>query len=393
MMAEWRWFYNMKKSSALKVAFPISSVWFAALVGPSMVSGIFATSYYTSYGVWGLFLPCITFAVACFIITMGAEVVRKYKTYDYHSFSMNLYGKASRFFCPILEVYMVIVMIVSGSAVVAMGSTLLQELTGAPPIVGALLMSAVCMCLVLWGESLIRKSSVVISVIMIGGLILLAFFSIQNRSSQLQTMLSSWYVPQNASLKKGILNAIALGFSNSANALVLTSVEQTVTKKKHSVAIGAVSFIMNVGVFVLTTLLTLPYSPEVLSDQMPTLYIINNYLAGAVPWLPMVYMLTMFVALMDSSQLYAVASRTMQFYPNTGIFYENTRLKTFLTGIVYFAISILISMFGLRAIVSRGYSMLGYIAIPLIAFPVCFLIPLRDRKKKLITTSSSTQLS
>ncbi|WRS28712.1 hypothetical protein U6B65_06145 [Oscillospiraceae bacterium MB08-C2-2] len=372
----------MKNTSTFKIAFPIASVWFAALVGPSMVSGIFATSYYTSYGVWGLILPCLTFAVACFIITMGAETVRRQKTYDYSSFSKAIYGKASRFFSPILEVYMVIAMIVSGSAVVAMGATLLHELIGAPPIVGAIGMSAICMCLVLWGESLIRKSSVVISMVMIGGLLLLAFFSIQYRAGTLADMISSGYVPEGATMSSGIRKALALGFSNSANALVLTSVEQTVTKRRHSWAIGGISFVMNVGVFVITTLLTLPYSPEVLSEQMPTLYIIHQYLAASVPWLPTVYMLTMFVALMDSSQLHAVASRTMQFYPNTGILRDNVKLKTFLTGIVYFAISILISMLGLRTIVGTGYSLLGYLAIPLIAVPVCIVAPLRRMRQK-----------
>lgn len=346
-----------------------------------MVSGIFATSYYTSYGVWGLLLPCLTFAVACFIITMGAETVRHHKAYDYHSFAKAIYGKASPLFSSILDIYMVIAMIVSGSAVVAMGATLLHELTGAPLIVGALLISAICMCLTLWGESLIRKSSVVISVVMIGGLLLLAFFSIRNRAGELQTMLQSGYVPENASPLSGVTKALALGFSNSANALVLTSVEQTVTKRRHSWAIGGVSFGMNVGVFILTTLLTLPYSPEILAEQMPTLYIIRQYLQVSVPWLPVVYMLTMFVALMDSSQLHAVASRTMQFYPNTGVFKGNKRLKTFLTGIAYFALSILISMLGLRTIVGTGYTLLGYLAIPLIAVPVCIVAPWRRRRQ------------
>ncbi|MFV0412822.1 MAG: hypothetical protein ACK5L3_06050 [Oscillospiraceae bacterium] len=376
----------MKKKSALKIAFPISSVWFAALVGPSMVSGIFSTAYYAPYGVWGLVLPCLTFAIACFIITMGAEVVRKHKVYNYSSFAKVIYGKLAKVFSPLLEVYMVIAMIVSGSAVVAMGSTLLNELVGAPKLVGAIAMALICMALVLWGEELVRKSSVVISAFMIGGLALLAFYSISSRADILQNMLSSWYVPEGAVLGPGIMGAMALGFSNSCNALVLSSVEQTVTRRRHSVAIGITSFVMNVGVFAITTLLLLPYTPEVLAEQVPTLFIIKNYLAAKVPWLPTVYMLTMFVALMDSSQLHAVVSRTMGLYPNKGIFKGNTRLKTILTGIIYFAISILISFLGLRTIVGKGYSLLGYVAIPLIAVPICIVMPLKglraSKKKK-----------
>ncbi len=212
---------------------------------------------------------------------------------------------------------------------------------------------------------------------------LLAVLAISNRADTLLDLLARGYVPENISVKTGIVSAMALGFSNASNALVLCSVEQTVKERKHSVAIGIVSFVMNVGVFIVTTLLILPYSPDVLMEQVPTLFIIKTYLVQATPWLPVVYMVTMFVTLMDSSQLHAVVSRTMCFYPDTGFFKDNTRLKIVITGLIYFTISILISLLGLRTIVGKGYSLLGYLAVPLIAFPICVLMPLKEIKVSL----------
>ena len=61
----------MKKRNSFSVAFPIASVWFGALVGPSMVSGVFAAVYFMPYGMWGLLLPFVSMAVASLIVTCG----------------------------------------------------------------------------------------------------------------------------------------------------------------------------------------------------------------------------------------------------------------------------------------------------------------------------------
>ena len=149
-------------------------------------------------------------------------------------------------------------------------------------------------------------------------------------------------------------------------------------EKKHAVAIGVCSFVLNSLAFILSTLLLLPYCPDVLLDAVPTLSVIENFLAQRAPWLPTVYMVTMFPALLSSGapQLHAVAYRVKGLYPKRGVF-ADARVCNLTTGILYFALCIAISSFGLRAIISKGYSMLGYLAIPLIVLPICVIIPLR----------------
>ncbi len=58
-----------KRYSSFSVAFPIASVWFGALVGPSMVSGAFAVVYFMPYGMWGLLLPFVSMGVASVIVS------------------------------------------------------------------------------------------------------------------------------------------------------------------------------------------------------------------------------------------------------------------------------------------------------------------------------------
>ena len=374
----------MKQKHSLKIALPVSFVWFGALVGPSMISGAFAAAYFAPYGAAGLLLPMLSMGIAAIIIAMGADITRRERVYSYSMLANRIYGRYSRVLTPLLEVYMVIAMIVGGSAVVSMGGTFLQGLTGLPELVGAVVMAVISIALVLWGERLVRASSSVMSVVMIVGMLLLSAIAMANRPQQLAEALQSFRVPEGVSLRAGISGAVALGFSNACNALTLCAVEQEVREKKHAVAIGICSFVLNSLAFILSTLLLLPYCPDVLLDAVPTLSVIENFLAQRAPWLPTVYMVTMFLALLSSGapQLHAVAYRVRGLYPKRGVF-ADARVCNLTTGILYFALCIAISSFGLRAIISKGYSMLGYLAIPLIVIPICVNVPLSRSLREL----------
>ena len=60
--------------TTLRVAFPVASVWFGAVVGPSMVSGAFAIVYFAPYGAWGVIFPMLAMAIAAVVIGMGANI-------------------------------------------------------------------------------------------------------------------------------------------------------------------------------------------------------------------------------------------------------------------------------------------------------------------------------
>ena len=179
---------------------------------------------------------------------------------------------------------MVIAMIVGGSAVIAMSSTFLNDLLGIPQLGGALIMAVICIVLVLWGAGLVRSASSLMSVVMIAGLVILAVLIISERSKELGTIVSTWYAPEKNSFWIGLPGAVALGLSNCCNALTLSAVEQKVSRTRDCAAIGIISFVMNSTAFIITTLMLLPYCPEVLTNTIPILSIIHQHLLTDVPW-------------------------------------------------------------------------------------------------------------
>ncbi len=372
----------MKRRSSFKVAFPVASVWFGALVGPSMVSGAFASLYFVPYGVFALMLPLLSMGVASLIIAMGAEVTRHERVYSYSELSDRVYGKYSSVLSPLLELYMVLAMVIGGSSVVSMAGTFFGGLTGLPAICGSVLISILSIVLVLWGAKLVRASSLVISLLMIFGMVALALSAILERPAETAALFTDSEKLQPSVALKGIKGAMALALSNSVNALTLCSVEQKVETRKDSIWIGILSFLMNSFAFIITTLMILPYS-EVQSEAVPVLSIVNAFLSERMPWLPALYMITMFFALLSSGapQLNAVAYRINKLYPDREIF-KSPLLRNLITGVIYFLLCILISTVGLRTIIGKGYAALGFLAIPLIAIPLVIIMPLRYRKEK-----------
>lgn len=258
-----------------------------------MVSGAFAIVYFAPYGAWGVIFPMLAMGIAAVVIGMGANIARRFRAYEYNLYSQKLYGRFAKILSPVLEIYMLIAMCVGGSAVIAMSSVFLKDLFHIPELAGAVIMAIICIILVLWGDELVRYVSSVMSLVMIAGLITLAVLIISQRGEMMTHIISSWYVPDGASVKAGAIGAVALGLSNCCNALTLSSVEQRVKDKGECAAIGILSFIMSSMAFILSTLMVLPYCPEALTDTIPVLNIVKQYLIEKVPWLHIVYVVTM----------------------------------------------------------------------------------------------------
>ncbi len=372
-----------KTHSSFRVAFPIAAVWFGALVGPSMVSGAFAVVYFSPYGVWGLVLPLISMGVASVIVTCGLMGVKIWHIDNYSDYGRKLYGCYAFILSPLLEVYLILAMIVGGSSVIVMGGIFFQDLLGTPLIYGQLLMAIISSVLVLWGAELVRNTSSFMTVLLLFGFAVMIVVSCSYGFDSLKCKLANWYVPEGKNFWMGVGPAVALGLSNACNALTLSSVGQKITTKKDVVLTGILAFFLNTVMFVGCVLFLLPYIPEVLQEAVPNLFVIQHYLVDVVPWLPTVYHIVMLFGLASSGapQLNAVVYRADQLYPRKGI-WKKSIYRNLCTAVIYMSICIVISFLGLRTIIGAGYSMLGYLAIPLIVFPLCILLPIRLYKGK-----------
>ena len=371
------------KESGFRVGFPIGAVFFGSLVGPSMVSGIYSKVYLVPYGMWGFVFALFFPLISSVIIGFSAELVRRNNVYDYNSFCRVLYGKLSFICTPVMEIYMLMAQVLTLSAVVTMGGSMLNDIFGLPDIIGTLILAALCLLLVLWGAELVRKAASTMCVILMIGFIVLVGLAVHNRADEFSNMVTSWYVPEGANVGLGVWNAILFGFSGACNGMVLCSLMQKVKTKKHSFSTGLWCFILTSIVLIMEVLVILPYVPDVLVSEIPTLWIIDNWLVTNIPWLPALYHIIMFFALITSGvpANQAIISRVQKILPGKGIFRHAISAKA-LIGIGFLILVLLVSRLGLTTIVSSGYSSLGAIGIPLIAIPTCIIMPIKWYRKR-----------
>jgi uncharacterized membrane protein YkvI len=347
-----------------------------------MVSGTFAAVYFAPYGAWGLVLPLIAMGAACVIVAFGVNGARIAGIFEYSGYANFLYGKAARILSPLLELYIIAAMIVGGSAVIAMGGIFFNGLLGISEFAGSLLMAVLSTVPVLWGDSLVRKASVLMTIVLIMGFIILILYGAWEKREDLGRIVSHWETPDGMGFFSGLRGTLFLGLSNAPNAITLCSVSQKLEKQSDSVLVGIISFIINSLCFIGCTAFILPFTPSILKESVPNLFIINNFFAAKLPFLPLLYSIIMLFGLVSSGipQLHAVTSRVIKLYPSN-TFMNNKPLKNFFTSVVYMTLCILISFLGLRVIIGRGYSLLGQLAIPLIGIPVCIILPLRVHLK------------
>ncbi|MDR1069544.1 MAG: hypothetical protein LBL37_01985 [Gracilibacteraceae bacterium] len=370
------------ESSGFKVGFPIGAVFFGSLVGPSMISGIFSKVYFVPYGAWA-FVFALSFPVITgIIIGFSAELTRRHKVYDYNSFCRVLYGRFSPVCTPLMEIYMLMAQILTLSAVVSMGGTFMHQLAGWPPLAGALFLGLICLILVLRGAAMIRRLASVFCVILAAGFALLTGAALYSQWEQFAFIVSAWYVPPEADLGFGVWRALLFGFSGACNGMVLCALMQKVETKKHAFATGLWCFILTAFVLFLEVMVILPYTPEVMVSDVPTMWIIQNFLTKILPSAALIYFVVMFFALVTSGvpAYQAIIARAAKIMPAEGL-WSRPLAQRLLIGAVFLGAVLLISRLGLTAIVSRGYSALGAVGIPLIAIPTCVLAPLSWRRK------------
>lgn len=373
------------KESGFKVGFPIGAVFFGSLVGPSMVSGIYSKVYLVPYGMWGFIFALFFPLISSIIIGFSAELVRRNKVYDYNSFCRVLYGRLSFVCTPVMEIYMFMAQVLTLSSVVTMGGSLFQDMFGIPNLLGTLILALLCLMLVLKGADLVRKAASTMCVLLVLGFSFLSFFAVYTRSDVFSDMIVSWYVPEEANVLSGFGNAILFGFSGACNGMVLCSLMQKVQTKKHSFFTGVWCFILTTFVLFLEVLVILPYIPDVLLSEIPTLWIIDNWLVTYMPCLPLLYHIIMFFALITSGvpANQAIISRAQKLFPEQWIVKHSMAAKAMI-GLCFLIIVLLVSRLGLTTIVSTGYSSLGLIGIPLIAIPTCIIMPIKwylDKQK------------
>lgn len=376
---------NNKRHSSLTTAFAVASVYFGAVVGPDMVGGSTSIVYYTPYGKWSWIPIVIVCAMIGLIMGVGSIVPRKYGVYEYNSYAKIIYGKFYKYMSPLLDFYIICAMLLGGAVVVSVGGEFFATVLGCSKFAGYLLICVISALLVLWGDKIVRATSSIMAILMVLFFIAVCCYIIFTNTDAVSTVYSQEpSFPGVTPVVAAIAPAIALGLSNAPNSVIQSAVMQNVSRKRDSVLIGVFCFLMTTVAYLLSTNSTLAFCPEVLGESVPILTIIQTKLGTNMGIMKAMYYALMFLALVSSGapQFHAIAARFSKLYPDKGAF-RKLPVRNLVTGVIYFAACIAIAGFGVIALISKGYAVLGYVGMVITLIPVFIITPIRAKLGKI----------
>ena len=372
----------MKKSFFKTISGPFScaSVYVGALVGPALVAGTYATVFYLSNGCDSLWLPFVACGIVGLMCVSAAEIIRHYKIYEYGALANKVYG-GKRIFTILFDIYVFLANTVGTSIILSMSGTFLTELTGLPNIVGMIIIAVITVILVKYRDKVIRYANSAMTIILLVGFIIISLLVIALYGPQVKILLDSWYVPEGVSVWHGLWSCCKYAFASSAFALTMCCVEQPIQTHKQSWLLGIFILVLGGILQAISCFTFLPFVDEVMSDSLPLVYVMNNYLSLAYPWIRTCYYILMLFAIVSSTipATYMISSRyqsVLKIVPG----FKSDDSRNILGAVAFMIICTLVGALGLTTLANEGLTIVSYIGMPLVVIPLFFIWPFKTRK-------------
>lgn len=366
----------------MPLAMGIAFVAFTTQFGGGFASGAQIYQYFINYGIWCLILPILTQGLYSLFFWYGMRYAYKHKTYDYRSFSDSFYGKTRYVMSNLHEICYLIMIGTASAAAFATGGSTLETLFGIPYWLCTVLVAAFIFVIALFGTNVVRKCASTLSVLIIIGLVLVLVpniivqwgdivESVNRMSNGEMTVLSQ----ESGAFGPALWSAVLYFFFQLSSVSVMYQHVEPVTdvKQINRAAIGM--FVCNFFAMELSIvgLLAVAFVADLATASVPMLVLVQNGV-GAGFLTPIISILIILGAISTAvNMISGIVTRCVNAVERRmdspkkreqGHLARNavfTLLFTFLA----FAIA----QFGLMAVVSKGYSYLGYAALITLFIP------------------------
>ena len=377
-----------KKQSTLSIAVGMACVWMGTHFGPGVASGTQILIYWVKYGIWGPIASILAMGLLGYCIYCSAEFSRIYKTYNYADWTKKVWG--INWIVYLLDFSFIIVMLTAlGGSLSAIGNLLnsqfgLNYWVG----VGAVIICAGLLCA--YGAKLVARASSYMMYLVIAVLAVIIIMCASTGKLHLGQAIANASAGNIAGVSPSFLGAIWSGIiyaSFQANVIGnISSIAPTLPDRKTT-KLGAV-----IGVFG-NALMLVALSLFFLSATTIENYDVLDTAANPLPFygtltalgfsgLKLVYVITVFIAVLSTAVgfSFGAVARYSKLYRKAD---ENAPVKDGLLVIVLLIACAAASKIGIVKLVSTGYTILGYLNLPLLIFPAIYLANRKISKKYL----------
>ena len=355
---------------------------FTTQFGGGFASGAQIYQYFINYGIWCLVLPLLTQGLYAFFFWYGMLYDYKHKAYDYRSFSDSFYGKTRHVMSNLYEVCYLIMIGTASAAAFATGGSTIQTLTGMPYWLCTVIVAAFIFLIALFGTGVVRKCASTLSVLIIIGLVVVL---VPNIIAQWDSIVSSVgrmaggemtvLSKESGAFGPALWSAVLYFFFQLASVSVMYQHVEPVTDPKQINKAAVGMFICNFFAMELSIvgLLAISYVAELATASVPMLVLVEKGV-GASVLTPIISLLIILGAISTAvNMISGIVTRCVNAVERRIASPEKKKsghlARNAVFTLIFTFLAFAIAQFGLMAVVSKGYSYLGYAALITLFIP------------------------
>lgn len=376
-----------KKNKAGSMILGVAFVWFTTHFGGGFASGAQIYSYYVRYGIWSLFLPLFAMAYNGVFFAYCLYFARKHEVYDYRSYNNAFYGRFAPLFSNLFELLYLCVMCVAPAVAFATGGATLSTLTGLPYLLCTFLIGAFIFIVSVFGTDLVRKVALVLSICIIAGLLIVYVPNIIAGAGKIGDTVNAMKTAD-LPFGKALYAAFLYGTFQLANVAVFVQHAKSFEKPQDAGKSMAVGAVLNALLMIMVVLgiMTVYQNPEMSQQSVPTLFMVQQGV-GSKFMTPLISVLIILGAVSTAVNMVAAMVKRI----HDGLTKRSGKTETagsinrtqIAAALACCIVDFLIAQFGLLTLIQKAYSILAYLAIPVILVPyvVHMIVTRMDTKK------------
>ena len=364
-----------KKTAVSSMILGVAFVWFTTHFGGGFASGAQIYSYYVRYGIWSLLMPVLAMAYNAVFFAYCLRFARKHEVYDYRSYNNAFYGKFAPVFSNLFEILYICVMCVAPAVAFATGGATLSTLTNLPYLLCTLLIGIFIFIVAVFGTDLVRKVASVLSICIIVGLLIVYIPNIIAGSGQIAETAAQ--MKQSGGMfGKALYSAFIYGTFQLANVAVFVQHAKGFEKPDDAVKSMGIGWIVNVLMMVMVVLgiMTVCNRPEMADASVPTLLMVQSGV-GKGFMMPLISILIILGSV--STAVNMVAAMVKRICSGLEKLQKGKKpeekgkigKKEIVAALICCVADFGIAQFGLLTLIQKAYSILAYLAIPVILIP------------------------
>ena len=354
----------VKNKGSLSLATVCALTWFGHACGASMATGRLAVQYCSLHGPIGLVGAVVVWIASVVFACIIMEYARITKAENYHDVVKTIYwpnrilGSVMNVVWDLITLFSVVV--VSGTCIAGSGA-LLETAFGLNYYIGMLLFVALMLVIFLSGGGVLKKLggiSAPMLVLLIIMCIVIISMGWDNLTDVMTGKLNSQIAPGKETLGSTVMDGITYGMTQSgfvATGIVYSRQFKSRAETNHACLLG---FIFGAASMIMCTLAALAWFPSINEENLPYLTVLQQLEGTPGTIFRIVYYVVLYVAYISTSGSLLLGGIS-RYKLILGKAVKNEAVCTAILIVFFLCASTVIGSMGLKAIVDRGYKILG----------------------------------